>query len=64
MEITEKELEKQECIRMCDRLMSLMEKNKEDASVFFRGEILSVYRNITDQAIKETKEIQIKITDI
>lgn len=64
MEITEKEMKKQDCIRLCDCLLNMMTRNKDDASVFFRGEILGAYRNITNQAIKETKEIQIRIINL
>lgn len=64
MEATEKEATKQECIRICRKLINSMETNKDDASGFFSGDILSAYRSITNQALKVTKDLQITISNL
>lgn len=64
MDPTQKEIQKQECINLCSRLISGMEKNEAEATGFFNGEILDAYRDITEKAIAETKKIRSKIAGI
>lgn len=52
---------KAQSLSLCDKLIHNLEKNKEEAELFFDGEMYKAYVDATDHAIDETKKIMAKI---
>lgn len=53
------ELEKnrQESIILCENLLTKMQKNKDEATICFQGEIYTAYIDATEKAINKAKKI-------
>lgn len=48
---------KQQGILFCETLINKLQKNKEDATLFFGGDIKKEYVYVTEKAINKTKKI-------
>ena len=64
--IMQEELEqcRSECLLLCDRLLSALEENREDAYLFFGGEVYPVYDAATDKAKNKVREIRNKVRNL
>ena len=47
-----------DCLRLCNKLIELLEKDEEHAEQCFRGEIYHVYVRSTQMAVNKVKKIR------
>lgn len=53
-----------ESLELCDRLLAMLEENREDAYSFFGGEVYQAYDAATDQAKRKLQKIKSKISNL
>jgi hypothetical protein len=53
-----------DCLSLCDRLLTALEENREDANSFFAGEVHQAYDAATDRAKQKVKRIKTKIRNL
>lgn len=58
------EQNKLESLALCDRLLTKLEENKEDACSFFGGEMYQTYNTVTDRAKHKVQTIKSKIRNL
>lgn len=51
-------------VLLCDRLLTSLEENREDARLFFGGEVYQAYDAATDLAESKIKRIRNKIRNL
>ena len=51
-------------LSQCERLLTELRRNKEDADLFFGGELYKSYVEATDAAIDKTRKIRNKIRNL
>lgn len=49
---------------LCDRLLAALEENREDAHLFFGGEVYQAYDAATDKAKNKVQRIRSKIRNL
>jgi len=49
---------------LCDRLLAVLEENREDAHSFFGGEVYQAYDAATDKAQNKVREIRSKVKQL
>ena len=60
----EVEKNRQISLSLCDRLLALIEENREDAHAFFGGEVHSAYVKANDKAKSKTRSIKNQIRNL
>ena len=50
-----------DALALCNRLMTALEKNQEDANAFFAGEVHRAYDTVTDKAKYKVQQIKNKL---
>lgn len=58
------EQHKQESIRLCEKLIVKIKKNKEDINLIFGGEIKKAYIEANDKALNEARKVLTKINNL
>ena len=53
-----------ESLALCDRLLTMLEENREAANSFFGGEVQQAYDAATDKAKNKVREIRSKLRDL
>lgn len=53
-----------DALALCDRLLTALEKNQEDARSFFAGEVHQAYDAATDKAKNKVQKIRNKIRSL
>lgn len=51
-------------LALCDRLLTALEKNQEDAHSFFAGEVYQAYDDATDKAKNKVHKIRNKLRSL
>lgn len=60
----QREKYKQQSLMLCDRLLSELSRNKNEASRFLGGEIYRAYIDATDSAINKARRTRNKLRNI
>ena len=53
-----------ESLSLCNRLLTLLEENREDAYSFFGGEVYQSYTDATEKAKNKAQKIRSKIRSL
>ena len=51
-------------VSLCDRLLTALEENREDARLFFGGEVYRAYETATERAKNKVKKIKSEIRNL
>ena len=55
---------KAESLALCDRLLTALENNREDARSFFAGEVHQAYDSATEKAKNKAQKIRNKLRNL
>lgn len=51
-------------LSLCDRLLAMLEENREEARLFFGGELYQAYDTVTDKAKNKIHVIRNKLRNL
>lgn len=58
------EAHRQECMRLCRRLINEIEQNKNDSALIFGGDLNRKYISVANKALDKTNRVLSKIKNI